>query len=110
LPHIRTYASTDYIPSVDEDRFPRENIHFPDRAQNSHGAWAWKCTVFDKHGTGGKLEGKTFALKDNIALKGVPMLLGTNFIQAFTPDCDASVATRILEAGTRPNVRTQGDV
>jgi amidase len=84
---------------VDEDRFPRENVHFPDRAQNSHGAWAWKCTVVDKHGTGGKLDGKTFALKDNIALKGVPMLLGTNFIQDFTPDCDATVVSRILQAG-----------
>jgi amidase len=97
--HIRTYATTDYVPSVDEDRFPRENIHFPDRAQNSHGAWAWKCAVFDKHGAGGKLEGKTFALKDNIALKGVPMLLGTNFIAEFTPDCDATVVSRILQAG-----------
>lgn len=53
----------------------------------------------DERKTGGKLEGKTFALKDNIALKGVPMLLGTNFIQNFTPDCDATVATRLLEAG-----------
>jgi amidase len=87
------------VPIVDEDRFPREDIHFPDRAKNSHGAWAWKCTVVDKRGEGGKLKGKTFALKDNIALKGVPMLLGTNFIKDFTPDCDATVATRLLEAG-----------
>lgn len=27
------------------------------------------------------------------------MLLGTNFIKGFVPDCDATVATRILEAG-----------
>jgi amidase len=93
------YETIDYVPALDEVRFPRKDVHSPDQAQNSHGAWAWKCTVTDEHKTGGKLEGKTFALKDNIALKGVPMLLGTNFIQNFTPDCDATVATRLLEAG-----------
>lgn len=96
---IHTHLGTDYVPGVDEDRFPRKDIHFPNQAQNSHGAWAWKCTVVDQHANEGRLNGKTFALKDNIALKGVPMLLGTNFIQNFTPDCDAIVATRLLEAG-----------
>jgi len=95
----RTYIALDYVPTVDETRFPRKDIHFPDQAHNSHGAWAWKCNVADERKIGGKLEGKTFALKDNIALKGVPMLLGTNFIKDFTPDCDATVATRLLEAG-----------
>jgi amidase len=84
---------------VDEQRFPRENTHFPEKAQNSHGAWAWKCSIIDKQAKGGKLHGKTFALKDNIAVKDVPMLLGTNFIKDYVPDCDATVTTRILEAG-----------
>ncbi|KAH4860756.1 amidase [Parastagonospora nodorum] len=92
-------AMDDYVPVVDEERFPRENVHFPERADNSHGAWAWKCNIVDKQAQGGKLKGKTFALKDNVAVKGVPMLLGTNFIKGFVPDCDASVVTRILEAG-----------
>ncbi|KAI4724034.1 amidase signature enzyme [Aureobasidium sp. EXF-10728] len=89
----------DYIPAVDEDRFSRDNIYFPEKHENAYGAWAWKCTVVDKQSKGGKLQGKTFALKDNVALKGVPMLLGTNFIKDYVPDCDATVATRILEAG-----------
>ncbi|KAJ4371301.1 hypothetical protein N0V83_004518 [Neocucurbitaria cava] len=92
-------AMDDYVPPVDEERFPRENIHFPEKAENSHGAWAWKCNIKDKQAKGGKLHGKTFTLKDNIAVKGVPMLLGTNFIKGFVPDCDATVTTRILEAG-----------
>lgn len=90
---------SDYKPAVDEDRYPRKDIHFPDRNQNSHGAWAWRCIVSNGVTNSGKLAGKTFALKDNVALKGVPMLLGTNFIKDFVPDCDATVATRILEAG-----------
>lgn len=34
-----------------------------------------------------------------MAVKDVPMLLGTNFIKGYVPDCDATVVTRILEAG-----------
>ncbi|KAJ8110775.1 hypothetical protein OPT61_g6468 [Boeremia exigua] len=41
----------------------------------------------------------TFALKDNIAVKDVPILMGTNFVKGHVPDCDATVTTRILEAG-----------
>jgi amidase len=99
FPGSNANQMSDYIPAVDEDRFTREHIHFPEKGNNTHGAWAWRCTVVDKQSKGGKLHGKTFVLKDNIALKGVPMLLGTNFIKDYTPDCDATVATRILEAG-----------
>lgn len=90
---------TDYVPKVDHDRFLREDIHFSEPSENSHGAWAWKCSIADKQAKGGKLSGKAFALKDNIAVKDVPMLLGTNFIKGYVPDCDATVTTRILEAG-----------
>lgn len=89
----------DYVPPVDQDRFPRKDVHFPNKEQNPHGAWAWKCSIVDKHENAGKLKGKTFVLKDNIAVKDVPMLLGTNFIKDYVPDCDATVTTRILEAG-----------
>jgi Asp-tRNA(Asn)/Glu-tRNA(Gln) amidotransferase A subunit family amidase len=37
--------------------------------------------------------------QDNVALKGVPCLLGTNVIKDWTPNTDATVVTRILEAG-----------
>jgi amidase len=74
-------------------------VHFPEKEQNSHGAWAWKCSIVDKYDYTGKLKGKTFALKDNVAVKGVPMLLGTNFVKGYVPDCDATVTTRILESG-----------
>jgi amidase len=94
-----TNGLPDYVPHVDEDRFPRKEVHFPEKEQNSHGAWAWKCSIVDEQESAGKLKGKTFALKDNIAVKDVPMLLGTNFIKNYVPDCDATVTTRILEAG-----------
>jgi amidase len=76
-------GNPDYVPPVNEERFSRDNVHFPKESENPNGAWAWKCTIVDTKAKGGKLEGKTFALKDNIAVKGVPMLLGTNFIKGY---------------------------
>ena len=47
----------------------------------------------------GLLNGKTVNLKDNIAVKGVPCLLGTEVFTDWTPNMDATVVTRVLEAG-----------
>ncbi|RSH89580.1 hypothetical protein EHS25_002131 [Saitozyma podzolica] len=91
----------DYVPTVDTERFPREGVHFPEGDENKANAWAWKASVKDVSGKakGGVLDGKTVCLKDNVALKGVPCLLGTNVIKDWTPNTDATVVTRILEAG-----------
>lgn len=96
-------------------------MEFPDGSENVLNAWAWKCHIEDKRKTpGGLLDGKTIALKDNIAVKDVPMLLGTDFIKDFVPvremqfeftrrlpeldltflqKTDATCVTRLLEAG-----------
>lgn len=37
--------------------------------------------------------------KDNVAVKDVPAMLGTDFIDNWVPNTDATVVTRILEAG-----------
>ncbi len=34
-----------------------------------------------------------------ISVKNVPMLMGTEFVSGYTPNMDATVVTRILEAG-----------
>lgn len=75
----------DYVPPVDTARFPREDVRFPDPSQNPLGAWAWRCRIEDKEKRGGLLAGKTVAVKDNIAVKDVPMLLGTEFVRDFVP-------------------------
>ncbi|CAN8105873.1 unnamed protein product [Discula destructiva] len=91
----------DYMPEVDLARFPREKVRFPKPEENTLGAWAWQCEIEDKHktDTSGLLEGKTIAIKDNIAIKDVPMLMGTDFIKNYVPNTDATVITRLLEAG-----------
>ncbi|KAI1343568.1 amidase signature domain-containing protein [Xylariaceae sp. FL0016] len=95
----------DYVPSVDEERFPRTSVHRPEPAENPLNAWAWKCEIRDASGKskGGLLEGKTVSLKDNIAVKHVPCLMGTDMFSDWTPNTDATLVTRILEAGGTVN-------
>ncbi|KAJ7321201.1 hypothetical protein OS493_035178 [Desmophyllum pertusum] len=49
----------------------------------------------------GKLHGKTVAIKDNICVAGVPMMIGSRILEGYIPDVDATVVTRILDAGGR---------
>lgn len=81
-------AMPDEEPLTDLKRFPRMNVHFPDRADNEYGAWAWRCSIKEEQeNKSGRLHGKTVAIKDNIGVKDVPMLLGSNFIKDYTPVC-----------------------
>ncbi len=69
----------------------------PHPAENEHGAWYWKTRI--EGAPEGKLAGKTIALKDNICLAGVPMMNGASILEGYVPEIDATVVTRILEAG-----------
>ena len=39
------------------------------------------------------------ALKDNIMLAGVPMMNGSSTLEGYVPDFDATIVTRMLDAG-----------
>jgi amidase len=47
----------------------------------------------------GPLAGKTVGLKDHIAVAGVPLTLGARAMEGYVPDHDATVVTRLLDAG-----------
>ncbi len=47
----------------------------------------------------GKLRGRKIALKDNICLAGMPLRNGSAVLDGFVPNEDATVVTRILDAG-----------
>ncbi|TKA77383.1 hypothetical protein B0A55_03219 [Friedmanniomyces simplex] len=89
----------DYAPLTDLARFPRNDVRQTDVSENTHGAWAWRCNIKDTQPNTGILVGKTVCLKDMISVKDVPMLMGTEFVSGYTPNMDATVVTRILEAG-----------
>ncbi|WP_043335531.1 amidase [Belnapia moabensis] len=85
---------TDELPEV---KWPRTPGKRPAAEENPYGAWYVKSTV--EGASSGKLKGKTIALKDNICLAGVPMMNGASTLEGYVPDVDATVVTRILDAG-----------
>ena len=60
-------------------------------------AWTWKCRI--EGAAGGVLAGKTVSYKDHIAVAGMPMSFGSFALEGFVPDFDATVVTRVLQAG-----------
>lgn len=87
-------ALVDPVPLV---KYPRTPGYRPEPAENKYGAWYVKTAI--KGATSGPLIGKRVAIKDNICVAGVPMMNGASFLEGYVPDVDATVVTRILDAG-----------
>ena len=84
----------DYLPPV---RYPRTPGYRPAAAENTLNAWAVKTEV--RGAAYGPLSGKRVVLKDNVCLAGVPMMNGASTLEGYVPDIDATIVTRILDAG-----------
>ena len=69
----------------------------PTAADNPFNAWYVKTNITGS--TEGKLNGKTVAIKDNVFVGHVPMMGGTKILEGYTPPIDATIVTRILDAG-----------
>ena len=87
-------AMPDYVPAV---KYPRTPGYRPEGEENKYNAWYVKTEI--KGAPSGKLAGKTIALKDNVCLAGVPMMNGASTLEGYMPDTDATIVTRILDAG-----------
>ncbi|MHB8384809.1 MAG: amidase family protein, partial [Candidatus Binataceae bacterium] len=49
----------------------------------------------------GKLAGKRIGLKDSVCVAGIPASGGSHVLQGYTPDRDATIVTRMLDAGAQ---------
>ncbi len=78
-------------------RYPREPGYRPPASENRLNAWYWKCSI--KGAQAGPLAGKKIAIKDNVCVAGIPMMNGSNVLEGYVPDVDATIVTRILDAG-----------
>ncbi|MEQ9639721.1 MAG: amidase [Alphaproteobacteria bacterium] len=87
-------AMPDYLPRV---KYPRTPGYRPEGEENKYNAWYVKTEV--KGAARGPLKGKTVALKDNVMLAGVPMMNGAATLEGYVPDVDATIVTRLLDAG-----------
>ena len=77
--------------------YKRDEGSAADPQDNPHNAWYWKTTIDGSKE--GPLKGKSIAIKDNICIAGVPMMNGSRALEGYIPDNDATVVTRILDAG-----------
>jgi amidase len=84
----------DYIPAV---KYPRTPGYRPDAKENSLNAWYVKTEI--EGASTGKLKGKTVAVKDNVCVAGVPMMNGSSTLEGYVPNLDATIITRLLDAG-----------
>lgn len=76
---------------------PRDPGHRPPRDEDPYNCFITRCFV--KGAEQGPLRGRRVGLKDSISLAGVPLTLGSRFMDGFVPDTDATVVTRLLDAG-----------
>lgn len=97
-PYIEVYdrldATPDNLPPV---RYPRSPGYFPELSENPLNAWYVKTDV--RGAPDGPLRGKRIAIKDTICLAGVPMMNGSSIMEGYTPEIDATIVTRMLDAG-----------
>ena len=97
-PYIQAYDRLDAAPdNLPEVRWPRAPGYRPSPAENPLNAWYYKTEV--RGAPDGPLRGRRIALKDTVCLAGVPMMNGSSIMEGYTPEIDATVVTRILEAG-----------
>jgi amidase len=87
-------AMPDEVPPV---KYPRTPGSRPGPDENRHNAWYRKTSIAGA--PGGKLRGKRVAIKDNVMVAGVPMMNGASTLEGYVPDFDATIVTRILDAG-----------
>ena len=97
-PLVAAYAALDDFPDEKpEVKYPRDGGRRPDASENPHNAWYVKTSIKGK--PSGKLAGRRVALKDNVCVAGVPMMIGAGFLEGSVPDIDATIVERILDAG-----------
>lgn len=97
-PLVASSAVLDTMPDVlPPVRYPRTPGERPAPEDNPLGAWWMRTHV--EGAPDGRLVGRSVALKDNVMLAGVPLMNGTRILEGFVPPVDATIVTRILDAG-----------
>ena len=95
------FAAYDLVDQMPDDipvvKYPRTPGYRPSAKENPLNAWYVKTDI--QGAPTGKLKGKTVAVKDNVCVAGVPMMNGSSTLEGYVPNIDATVVTRLLDAG-----------
>lgn len=97
-PNFQSYDRLDATPdNVPVVKYPRTPGYRPSPSENPMNAWYYKTNI--QGAMDGPLAGKRVAVKDTICVAGVPLMNGSSIMEGYIPDIDATVITRILDAG-----------
>ncbi len=97
-PFVESYNTVEDMPdALPEVKYPDRSWHQPERDENQHGGWYVKTTI--RGADEGILSGKTVAIKDSACVADIPMMNGATVLEGYVPDMDATVVTRVLDAG-----------
>lgn len=94
---LTSYDVVEELSDVARQPVPQRAYRFPDPADNPFGGWYVTAEIAS--GAHGPLSGRAVAIKDNIAVAGIPMMVGSRAMQGFIPGRDATVVERLLDAG-----------
>jgi amidase len=78
-------------------KYPRTPGWRPGAEENPLNGWYWRCEISGAQE--GILAGKRIAVKDTVCVAGVPMMNGSKLMEGYIPDVDATIVTRMLDAG-----------
>lgn len=96
--NLGALAAVDEMPDEPQPiRYPRNGGERPPAAENPLGAWYVRTHI--EGAPEGELAGRTVVIKDNLLLAGVPLMNGTSILEGYVPPVDATIVTRILDAG-----------
>jgi amidase len=95
---LRSYDVIDELyDELARPQAPDRAYRFPEPGDNPLGAWY--VTTDIASGAEGPLSGRSVAIKDNVAVAGIPMMNGSRAVEGFVPSRDATVVERLLAAG-----------
>src|SRR3954454_12412990 len=79
-------------------RYPRaDRGRRPEPDEFTANGWSWRCSI--PGAANGPLAGRTVGVKDNVCLAEIPLLNGSPILEGYVPREDATVFTRLLDAG-----------
>ena len=94
---LASYDAVEQMYQAHRPEAPDRPYQWPDDAGNELGAWYVTAEI--KGADDGPLAGRRVAIKDNIAVAGLPMMNGSATVEGYVPLRDATVVTRVLGAG-----------
>ena len=96
---FQSYELLERMPS------PREPLQYSDRdpgqrpqpSEDPFNAIVRRCTL--RGASSGKLHGKRLGIKNNTCIAGMPMSCGSLVLEGYVAETDATIVTRLLDAG-----------